>query len=77
MERTHPLREWRTKHGLTQGALADRLDVEASHISMIEREIKRPSMTLAARIQEITGGEITPNDFLYDAERSRSREAVA
>lgn len=77
MEHVHPLRAWRTKNDVTLEAVAYKLKVKPSHISQIEREIKRPSMALAARIQEITCGEITPNDFLYDTERSRSRGVAA
>lgn len=51
----HPLKEWREQNGMSQGALAEKVDVWASHISQIEGGLRVPSLGLASRLSEITG----------------------
>lgn len=70
MTNLHPLREYRTKEGLTLAALAARVGVQVPALSKIENWKQLPSMGLAARIQEATGGAVTPNDFLHEHERA-------
>ena len=56
--------DWfRQQDGLTQEALAQRLGVTQGRIAQIIAG-EMPSMRLAARIAEITGGDVMPNDFL-------------
>lgn len=50
----HPLRAWRDTNGITLAALADEVDVTASHLSEIERGIGTPSIKLARRLSEAT-----------------------
>ena len=61
---THPLRNWRRKVGtftdrrgakLTLAVLADQLNLVPSALSMIETGDRKPSLSLAAKLSEITG----------------------
>jgi transcriptional regulator with XRE-family HTH domain len=69
-----PLRlvDWRKKRGLTQGQLADAIDVSQSHISQMERSKNPvvPSPEVMERIYRYTAGEVEPNSF-YDIPRWR------
>ena len=57
---------WRKKEGLTQWALARALDCSQSYVSQIERahNALMPGKDMLARIYELTGGEVQPNDFV-------------
>lgn len=48
-----PLRLLRFAHGLTQAELADRVHVSQSHLSRVERGLRRPGGTLRARIAAV------------------------
>jgi transcriptional regulator with XRE-family HTH domain len=50
----HPLRRWRHAQKITLTALADRMNVTASHLSEIETGKNVPSLKLAARLSEAT-----------------------
>lgn len=65
MERIHPLRRWRLKHGVTLEKLATRkgVGVSPSHLSEIERGLNSPSLDLAASLSRATGGEVKMDDF--------------
>ncbi|WP_061780771.1 helix-turn-helix domain-containing protein [Sphingomonas sanguinis] len=69
-----PLRlvDWRKKKGLTQGQLADAIDVSQSYISQIERSKNPvvPNPAVMERIYRFTAGEVEPNSF-YDMPRWR------
>ena len=60
MEQVHALRRWRTAHKITLAALADRVGVEPSHLSEIERGKNRPSLQLAAKLSKATAPESNP-----------------
>lgn len=47
------IKEMRIRRGLTQEFVADRLDLNASHISNIERGRAHPSLTALVRIADI------------------------
>ena len=52
----HPLRIWRTKHGLTQTALAAKVGLNGSSmISHIEAGRKSPSLEAAIKLSQETG----------------------
>ena len=64
MSASHPVREWRNKSGafaeregdtVSQEALASLAGVVPSHLSQIETGSRRPSLTLAAKLSEVTG----------------------
>lgn len=57
----HPLRLWRTEHGVTLATLADRVGVTASHLSEVERDLDTPSLDLATKLsRETTNGDGVP-----------------
>lgn len=55
MESDHPLRKWRDENEVTLSALADRVHVKASHLSMLERGKRGASPGLVRRLREATG----------------------
>lgn len=74
---TVKLANWRKLHGLTQAALADELGCSQSYVSQIERADDPivPGKDILARLYELSGGEVQPNDF-YDLPDLNSREAA-
>jgi len=58
------LREWREKKGLTMVELARMLGVDKSAVSRWESGERFPSRRSLKKIAEVTGGEVTANDFL-------------
>jgi transcriptional regulator with XRE-family HTH domain len=58
------LREWREKKGLTMVELARMLGVDKSAVSRWESGERFPSRRFLKKIAEVTGGEVTANDFL-------------
>lgn len=61
---THPIREWRNKTGRFSGRAGDvvRQDefatlagIVPSHLSQIETGDRKPSLTLAAKLSDLTG----------------------
>jgi len=56
MERVHPLRAWRKSEHKTQAEVAGVAGVVTSYISQLERfEHRQPSLTVAAKLSEMTG----------------------
>ena len=64
------LREYRIAKGLSQQDLAASVGVKKAAISRIEQGKRVPSMGLVARIVEISGGELSANDFMPDVSAS-------
>lgn len=60
------LAAWRKRQELTQWALAHALNCSQSYVSQIERahDALMPGKDMLARIYELTGGEVQPNDFV-------------
>lgn len=58
IEADHPLKTWRKSHHLTQDELALRVGVTGPQISMIERRKRGASVSVAARISRLAGGEV-------------------
>jgi putative transcriptional regulator len=52
------LKELREQHGLTQGALADRLDVSRQTVNALETGRYDPSLPLAFRLARLFGEPI-------------------
>jgi len=68
------LRELREAHGLTQGALADRLDVSRQTVNALETGRYDPSLPLAFRLARLFGEPIEAI-FLPDDAVSAARDA--
>jgi putative transcriptional regulator len=60
------LRDLRAEHGLTQGALADRVQVSRKTINTVENGIFVPSTTLALKLAEALG---CPVEAIFSIER--------
>lgn len=59
----HPLRRWREINGQTQVALAAKIGVTPSYLSMIETWQKTPSLRVAKRISAATDNSVTLDEF--------------
>lgn len=58
------LGEWRKTANLTQQAIADGVSCTQGMISGIERGMIEPSLELATRIEEFSGGLVTCRELL-------------
>lgn len=56
--------DWMRKRGLTDAETAALLDVDASTVNRIRRGETQPSWPLAAKIKNVTAGDVTADDFL-------------
>lgn len=54
-KRYRDLSEFFEKTGMTQGWLADQLDIDRSYVSLICGRKRQPSLGLSLRIAELTG----------------------
>lgn len=59
----HPLRRWRREQQLTLEALGEKLGVPATTLCNYEIGRRIPRRKIMDRIQQVTQGVITPNDF--------------
>lgn len=55
MQMTHPIARYRKENGLTQAALAEKLEVQPITISRWERGQLVPRRSLWPRIKDVTG----------------------
>lgn len=67
MTTEHPLRAWRKRHGITLEMLATRVGVKASHLSMIECDLKSPSIELGGKLSRETVNDDGLPEVLIDA----------
>lgn len=58
---------WRTREGLTQREVAVQLEINPTEISDLERGTRRPALRRAVEISHITGGYVSPEDWLKEA----------
>ena len=72
----HPHRLFREKSKLSQEELAERIGVSKASVSRWESRARIPEPRLWERIREVTGGEVTANDFT-PAAASPSKEEAA
>lgn len=72
------LAAWRKSKGLTQWALAQALGCSQSYVSQIERahDALMPGKDMLAKIYELTGGEVQPNDFVDLPVLTKARQAA-
>ncbi len=59
----HPLRRWRESNGQTQVAMAAKIGVTPSYLSMIENGQKMPSLGVAKRISLATDNGVTLDEI--------------
>lgn len=62
----------REEAGLTQEALAEKVDLSSSYLSAIERGVKTPTLDTFAKILNAIGAE--PNDVLADVVKVERKE---
>lgn len=70
MANEHALTTWRKSEKLSQAQVAERLGVSRWTVNRLELGERTPSMALANRLNEISDGKVTPNDFLRKQERA-------
>jgi len=59
------LNDWMNAAGITDEALAARLEVDRTTISRIRRGTRMPSPEMMRKIREGTDGSVTANDFVH------------
>lgn len=57
------LSEWQDLNKIKNKELADRLNVDPSYITLLRKQRRIPSLQIAIKIQEITGGSVTLQDL--------------
>ncbi|GGD74044.1 helix-turn-helix domain-containing protein [Croceicoccus mobilis] len=64
------LAKWRKLRGMTQAQLGAAIACSQPYVSQMERAVEPivPGGDLMARIYQLTGGQVEPNDF-YDLPR--------
>ena len=62
------LREYLFRHRKTQKEMAEKLGVSVNHFSLIVRGERKPSVTLAIKIEEVTEGEVTKEELIFPKE---------
>lgn len=73
----HPLDAWLAANGRTRTWLAEQIGTSTATLSRLMRGKQWPSREIADRIRAITGGAVTPNDFLGDGQASVERNDEA
>lgn len=69
MNNKHPLTIYRNEHGISQQEFASAVGVTRWTINRLECRERTPSMKLAYRIVEKTGGAVSADDFLIGGEQ--------
>lgn len=73
----HPLRQFRTTHGLSIEEMAKRLDVSTATVSRIENGKQNIPLDLMGKIKAETEDRVTPNDLLQFVSELASPQAGA
>ena len=68
MANEHPLTKWRSENNLTQGELAEKVEVTRWMMNRIEIRKRSPSLTLATKIRDLTKGAVTLDDLAKSPE---------
>jgi len=68
MANEHALTAWRKTKNLSQEELGVKLDISRWMVNSIETGRRQPSWNLMNRITTLTGGAVTPNDFVVQTE---------
>lgn len=72
------LADYLSRHGLTHQAFADLIGTTQVSVGRYIRGQRFPCRGVLARIKEVTGGAVTPDDFVAAAEsRAVAAERIA
>jgi len=63
MNNEHALTIWRKENGKSQDDVARDLGVTRWMINRLENGKRNPSLSLALKLQSLTGGTVRPEDF--------------
>lgn len=66
------LADWLEREGRSATWLAEQVGRDRSFISKVMKDEARPSVEIAARIQVLTGGEVTAIDYVETAASERA-----
>jgi len=69
------IKEYLCRHDLTQVAFAKKLSITATHLSLITKKKRTPSIHLARRIEAITEREVTVYELL-DITMPKGKETI-
>lgn len=62
------LGDWLQKHGFTQKAFADAIGVTQGRVAQLCKGGENPPISLIAKIEAATGGDVTAQDFMPDVD---------
>ena len=62
------INQWLLSQEITQDEFALKIGKSKSFVSQLRRGLSNPSLATLDRIYEVTGGAVTPNDFLTKPE---------
>jgi len=65
---THPLRRYRSEHGLSRRQVAEAVGVDEMSIGRYERGERMPRRQVLKRLIAMSGGQLTADDFLDGAD---------
>jgi 3,4-dihydroxy 2-butanone 4-phosphate synthase/GTP cyclohydrolase II len=71
------LDQWIEHHGLRRVEFARKLGLSPGHVTDLCQARFWPTRLLAQGIWEMTGGEVTPNDFLFPPTEEEELAAAA
>jgi len=72
-----PLRDWMKRNRWTITAIAAELGLESTYMGRIVSRKAQPSLTVAARIERFTGGEVKAADLDMTAPAPTAESAAA
>jgi DNA-binding transcriptional regulator YdaS (Cro superfamily) len=70
MSEIHPLRRWLFDHQMTGLAFAEKVGVSGAAVSQWVNGVRVPSLDLAIKIEDATGGAVKARDMLAPAQAS-------
>ena len=70
------LNDYLASHDETDAAFARRIGVTPQAVSRYKLAQRRPEWSVLTRIQEATGGKVTPNDFIHEQAPSARGDAA-
>jgi DNA-binding XRE family transcriptional regulator len=70
MANEHALTAWRKNKKLSQEELGVKLEISRWMVNSIETGRRQPSWNLMTKIGVLTNGQVTPNDFVAEAEKA-------
>lgn len=70
------LKEFRTKHSISQQTVADSIGVDVTTVCKYETGDVKPSLSTMYLIQKYTNGEVLIEDFVDDKSRKTPKKTV-